>query len=66
MKLADEKNSAVAVGLTRSQVLEALGQPHSRVSGDYEKFSYLRQSGKTLSLEFEGGQVSKVRTVTPN
>ncbi len=66
VKLADEKASAVAVGHTRSQVLEALGKPHSRVSGDYEKFSYRLQSGKTLSLEFEGGQVSKVRTVTPN
>ena len=66
IKLADEKTAAVTVGFSRDEVLQALGKPHSRVSGDYEKFSYLLQSGKTFSLEFEAGRVTQVRTVTPN
>ena len=44
--------------------LRAIQQPHD--SGGYEKFSYLLQSGKTFSLEFEDGRVTQVRTVTPN
>ena len=56
----------IKVGFLRDEVLQALGKPHSRVSGDYEKFSYLPQSGKTFSLEFEAGRVAQVRIVTPN
>ena len=66
LKLADDKTAAVQVGFSRDEVLQALGKPHSRVSGDYEKFSYLLQSGKTFSLEFEAGRVAQVRTVAPN
>ena len=66
LKLADDKTATVKVGFSRDEVLQALGKPHSRVSGDYEKFSYLLQSGKTFSLEFEAGRVAQVRTVTPN
>ena len=66
IKLADEKTAAVKAGFSRDEVLQALGKPHSRVSGDYEKFSYFLQSGKTFSLEFEGGRVAQVRTVTPH
>lgn len=65
-KLADDKAATVQVGFGRDEVLQALGKPHSRVSGDYEKFSYLLQSGKTLSLDFEAGRVAQVRIVTPH
>ena len=65
-KLADDQAATVKVGSLRDEVLQALGKPHSRVSGEYEKFSYLLQSGKTFSLEFEAGRVAQVRIVTPN
>ena len=65
-RLADDHTAVIRVGFSRDEVLQALGKPHSRVSGDYEKFSYLLQSGKTFSLEFEGGRVTQARTITPN
>ena len=64
-RLPDDRAAAVSVGLTRDQVVEAIGKPHTRISGDYEKFSYLLQSGKTLSVEFDSGRVSRVREVSP-
>ena len=59
-KLDDDRAALIKVGFLRDEVLQALGKPHSRVSGEYEKFSYLLQSGKTFSLEFEAGRVAQV------
>jgi len=43
-------------------VLQKLGEPSSRISGDFERFTYQLQSGGTLRIEFEDGRVAKVQT----
>ena len=61
VKLADDRAASIAVGAARSEVLEKLGEPHSRISGDSERFSYQLQSGGTLRIELEEGRVTKIQ-----
>lgn len=60
LKLADDRASSIAVGADRNEVLQKLGEPYSRISGDFERFTYQLKSGGTLSIESEGGRVTKV------
>jgi hypothetical protein len=41
-------------------VLEKLGEPHVRISGDFERYTYLLQSGKTVKLDFENGLLKRI------
>jgi hypothetical protein len=60
-KLADERASAIAVGTSRSEVLEKLGEPFSKISGDSERFTYQLESGATLRLVIEDGRVTQIQ-----
>jgi hypothetical protein len=62
LKLADDLAATITVGANRSDVLQKLGEPSSRISGDFERFTYQLQSGGTLRIEFEDGRVAKVQT----
>jgi len=61
IKLADDLAASIAVGATRSDVLQKLGAPSSKISGDFERFNYQLQSGGTLRLEFEDGRVMRIQ-----
>lgn len=60
-KLADDLAASFGVGADRSAVLQKLGEPDSKISGDGEVFIYQLQSGGTLRIELEEGRVTKVR-----
>jgi len=60
-KLADERASVIAVGTSRSEVLEKLGEPFSKISGDSERFTYQLESGATLRLVIEDGRVTQIQ-----
>src|SRR5208283_1882372 len=61
-KLADDLAASIAVGAGRSEVLQKLGEPYSKISGDSERFIYQLQSGGTLRIELEDGRVTKVQS----
>lgn len=62
VKLADDLTVSIAVGANRSEVLQKLGEPYSKISGDSEVFTYQLQSGGTLRIDLEDGRVTKVRS----
>ena len=62
LKLADDRASSIAVGADRNEVLQKLGEPYSRISGDFERFTYQLKSGGTLSIKLEDGRVTKVHS----
>jgi hypothetical protein len=61
LKLADDLAASISVGADRSEVLQKLGEPDSKISGDDERFNYQLQSGGTLRIELEHGRVTKVQ-----
>jgi hypothetical protein len=64
IKLADDRAATIAVGASRSDVLENLGEPHSKITGGLERFTYLLQSGGTLKIDFEEGHVTQIRALS--
>lgn len=64
VKLADDSAAGIAAGADRSEVLQKLGEPYSRISGDFERFTYQLKSGGTLRIELEDGRVTKVQSTS--
>jgi hypothetical protein len=62
-KLADDLAASITVGAGRSEVLQKLGEPNSKISGDSERFTYELQSGGTLRIELEDGRVAKIQNI---
>jgi hypothetical protein len=62
-KVADDLAASIAVGAGRSEVLQKLGEPYSKISGDSERFTYELQSGGTLRIELEDGRVTKIQNI---
>jgi hypothetical protein len=60
LKLADDLATSIGVGAARNEVLQKLGEPDSKISGDVERFNYQLQSGGTLRIELQDGRVTKV------
>ena len=61
VKLEDDKAAGIVVGTAREEVLRKLGAPYTKISGDFERYTYLLESGNTLKLDFENGRVTEVR-----
>ena len=64
VKVPDELAASVSVGAmgaSQADILQKLGEPHSRISGDVERYTYFLQSGGSLKLDFEDGRVTQVR-----
>src|SRR3984885_13275111 len=59
-KLADDLATRIGVGADRREVLQKLGEPDSKISGDVERFNYQLQSGGLLRIELENGRVTKI------
>lgn len=60
-KVGDDLAAGITVGAGENDVLQKLGEPYSKISGDFERFTYLLESGGTLRIEFEEGRVTKVQ-----
>jgi hypothetical protein len=63
VKVADDLAAGIAVGANRSEVLQKLGEPYSKISGDDERLTYQLQSGGSLRIELEDGRVTKVESI---
>jgi len=61
VKVSDELASSVSVGAGQADILQKLGEPHARISGDVERYTYFLQSGGSLKLDFEAGRVTQVQ-----
>ncbi len=64
IKLSDELAAGVSVGASQADILQKLGEPHSKISGDVERYTYFLQSGGSLKLDFEDGHVTQVRNAS--
>jgi hypothetical protein len=62
-KIPDERVAEIAVGTGREELLRKFGQPHSRISGESERLTYLLISGASVKFEIEMGSVTNVRVV---
>lgn len=58
--IEDARVERLTIGDQRSEVLEKLGEPHVRISGDLERYTYLLQSGKAVKLDFENGLLKRI------
>jgi hypothetical protein len=65
-KLTEDRAASVGVGADRGEVLQKLGEPYSKISGDFERFTYQLQSGGTLRIEFESGRVIRIQSTGGN
>jgi hypothetical protein len=61
VKVSDELAAGVSVGSGQADILQKLGEPHSRISGDVERYTYFLQSGGSLRLDFQAGRVTQVQ-----
>lgn len=61
VKVSDELAAGVSVGAGQADILQKLGEPHSRISGDVERYTYFLQSGSSLRLDFADGRVTQVQ-----
>lgn len=61
VKVSDELAASVSVGASQADIRQKLGEPHSKISGGPERYTYFLQSGGSLQLEFEDGRVTQVR-----
>ncbi len=58
----DERVKELAIGTPRAEVVQKLGEPYLKISGQVEYYSYRLKSGGTAELEFADGKLKKVRT----
>jgi hypothetical protein len=61
VKVSDDLAASVSLGAVQADILQKLGEPHSRISGDVERYTYFLQSGGSLKLDFEDGHVTQMR-----
>ncbi len=60
--VADDRVKELPVGTPRAEVLEMLGEPYLKISGEVEYYTYRLKSGATAELEFSDGKLKKIRT----
>lgn len=60
----DERVAAIAAGASADEVITLLGEPHARLTGDFQRFTYRLASGATARLEFEQGRLTRTQ-LTP-
>lgn len=61
--VADEKAREIVPGTTRAELIAKLGQPYMKITGDFERFTYLLTSGNTAKFELENSKVTAARIV---
>jgi hypothetical protein len=61
--IADDQLQGVPVGTTRADLIEKLGNPHMKMTGDVEYYTYMLVSGNSALMELQAGKVTKVQVV---
>jgi hypothetical protein len=61
--IADELVKGIAVGTTRAELIEKFGEPHMKITGDVEYYTYMLASGNSAQLELDGGKLTRVEFV---
>jgi hypothetical protein len=60
-KVADDRAAEIVIGTRRSEVLQKLGEPSSKMSGGVERLTYELESGGALRIELEDGRVTRIQ-----
>jgi hypothetical protein len=63
VKVPDERVQEISTGTTREELIRKLGPPHSRISGDSERLTYLLSSGSSLKIDLEREAVTKISVI---
>jgi hypothetical protein len=63
VKVPDERVQEIVTGTTREELIRKFGPPHSRISGDSERVTYLLSSGASLRVDIEADAVTNVRVI---
>ena len=61
--IADDRLQQVRAGTSRAELVEQFGEPHMKISGDVEYYTYVLASGDSAQVEIEGGAVKRVQIV---
>lgn len=62
-RLPDERLKEIAVGMAAADVVQKLGDPAMKISGEVDDYAYVLVSGKTVELYFEKGKLARVKVV---
>lgn len=62
-KVPDERVEEVVVGTLREELIRKFGPPHSRISGESERLTYLLTSGASVKFDLEMDKVTQIRVV---
>jgi len=63
--VADEFVQGLRPGTPLAAVVEKLGEPHMKISGETPCYTYRLVSGDTAELEFDDGKLQRVRVLKP-
>jgi hypothetical protein len=63
--IADEQVRAIPAGIARAAVVQKLGEPYMKITGETECYTYRLQSGNTAGFEFEAGKLRQLQVVRP-
>ncbi|MBZ5633499.1 MAG: hypothetical protein LAO55_10270 [Acidobacteriia bacterium] len=61
--ITEEQVNSVPLGSARADVVQTLGEPYMKISGDTERLTYRLTSGYLARLEFENGKLTQRRIV---
>jgi hypothetical protein len=64
--VSDDDVRSLAVGASRFEVREKLGNPQMKITGDVETYLYRLASGNSAQIEFAAGKLTKVRLIRNN
>jgi hypothetical protein len=59
-KLTSGQVAEIAVGMPEPEVRKRLGEPYSRISGEYPSVTYLLENGGSARIEFEDGKAARI------
>ena len=59
----DDRLQDVPAGISRAELIEKFGEPHMKITGDVEYYTYVLASGDSAQVEIEGGAVKRVQVV---
>ena len=53
--------NSIALGSARTDVVQQLGEPYMKISGDTERLTYRLTSGNIARLDFDNGKLTQIR-----
>jgi hypothetical protein len=62
-RIAEGRLLEVPIGSTRDEVIQKLGNPYMKITGQVESFTYLLTSGSSAKLDLENGKLIQLRVI---